>query len=788
MFFHKMPAPANFHYPGSFAGRAVDGGLELACDRGRVRVELLADGLVRLRQSLATEHPFHGSVVRHDWDPATGVRCTVEGDRATLTSESVAMHASLDDGCVEVRTGAQAVLRTLPRPFGVSARRQIILFERPEPDAVIYGLGEKTGGLDKSGKAYHFWNVDVVADHPHTFTGDNFDPSYVSIPFVIARNADGFFGVYLNNTGHTWLHTDLRRKSGVWFDHSFGMRAEGETLWAFGADEGALDLFVIPGPTLADVVRRFAMLTGRHEPPPRWALGYHQCRWSYMSTDELLDVSRRLAEARIPTGALWMDIDYMEGFRVFTFDPERFAPEKRRAAFAEIHGRGTRLVTIVDPGVKAEPGYAVFDEGMKRDVFCKTAEGEPFIGVVWPGRTVFPDFSLEEARTFWGEHTARLLADGIDGIWIDMNDPSTGPIDFEEMRFQQGTAEHAAFHNTYADLMARATVEGFRRHDAEARPFVLTRSGCTGTQRHAAIWTGDNASNVAHLALSIPMSLNLALSGVSFNGPDVGGFVGDADEDLFATWFLAGFLFPFLRNHSCTGTRQQEPYAFSNETTELVRQCINTRLKLLPVIETLFHEHAQRGDAVMRPLAWEFLGAEYERIGDQYLLGSHVMLAPFVDLESAERAVVLPTGWWFDMRLGQWIEGGRTLIVPRESRPVLFVRDGAILPCLPGTDFFPQPVQGEVELHVFAQAGAAAGTLVEDDGATQAWKRGELTERRFRWDSADVQGDVRIELLRSGYGGAARVAAVHFYGKAPAKATRGMAAWPFGEYIVHTIR
>lgn len=780
---NRFPAPVNFAWPSVTGAEVGDQRLVLRTARGEIEYGFAREGTARIRARQGETGRDNPSMAPLAVDGSVKVRVERNGDRVVLSSGDVELDVDIRDASFELRRSGRFAARSTPAPFGVSGTRQMMMLERPE-QTVAYGLGEKTRGLDKSNRSYYFWNVDVVADHPHSFMKDDFDPSYVSIPFLITKHTTDFYGVLLNNPHRTFVHAGLRIEPDMLFHTSLGVRSIGDSVVAFGAQQGELDLFLFAGPALRDVVRGHARLTGTHELPPLWALGYHQCRWSYDSAADLARVADELAAARIPVGAMWMDIDYMDGFRVFTWHRENFSPAARNDSFARIKARGTRLVTIVDPGIKAEPGYDVYDEFASKDLLCKTPEGAAYIGIVWPGRTVFPDFSLEEARAAWSTRIASQLGTGIDGIWIDMNDPSTGPIDYDDMLFQRGAAPHSAYHNQYADQMARATLAGFEERDATLRPFILTRSGYNGIQNYAAVWTGDNASNEQHLVMSIPQSVNLALSGVSFNGPDVGGFVFDTTEELMVAWNLAGALFPFYRNHSCKGTRAQEPSAFSAAALDIIRRCVQTRAKLLPYLYAQFFLHMRDGDAILRPLSYEFPGAEFERIGDQFLLGPSLMMAPFLDTASKERAVVLPPGWWFDLGVGEWIAGGRTITVVRRDSMIVYVRDGSVIPALEGTDFFPQPDITRVGFHVFARERDAGGIWYEDDGETHGYRAGayNLCDLRTRLERGRFSLAVD-HLHRSGARPAVR-RRCYYYGLAPNEATADTAEWPFGSISV----
>ena len=451
---------------------------------------------------------------------------------------------SLDAFSLTLKCGKKIFLQTDARFIGFNGARTIFRFLK-EKDSPSWGFGEKTSGLNKNGKAMKMWNIDAWVDHPGKWNSKDYDPAYVSIPFFMIKIRGRFTGFFLNNPCETF----------------FNMGQADPESFHFGAYDGTCTLYIIPGDSPADVVRKFSQLTVLPDMPPLWSLGHHQARWGYTSTDKVREVVKGFRKSGIPLGAIWLDIDYMEGYRVFTWNKKKYKDHEE--LIRELHSSGIRLVTIVDPGIKQEKGNPEYEEGRDGGFFCRTWNGLEYTGLVWPGKTVFPDFSLERTRTWWAGKVARFLEAGVDGIWIDMNDPATGDSERGDMLFKEGKVEHQFYHNQYAHLMARATKEGFQQKDNTIRPFILTRSGCTGTQKYSAVWTGDNFSSWEHLQMTIPESLNLSLSGISFNGADIGGFGGDTNEKLIVRWYQANFLFPFCRNHSVINSMEQEPFRFS---------------------------------------------------------------------------------------------------------------------------------------------------------------------------------------------------------------------------------
>jgi alpha-glucosidase len=575
---------------------------------------------------------------------------------------------------------------------------------------------------------------------------------YISIPYLIIEQRGFYVGVLVNNPFAVFMATN----PDLMIAEQNAADEKPDDDFYLGAPDGAPSLYVLVGPSLAALTRKLQRLCGTVPRPPLWALGHHQSRWGYRSADELEKLADRLQAEQFPCSALWLDIDYMRGYRVFSWHPDYF--KHVRADLARISKRGYRVLPIIDPGVKIDPQYAVYCDGLKKDVFCRNSAGTPYTGFVWPGATAFPDFSLPRVREWWAEKVARFARDGIQGVWIDMNDPSTGASDADEMRFNHGKNAHATYHNQYALGMAAATREGLQRAHPEQRPFVLSRSGFISMSRFAAVWNGDNFSNEHHLQQSIPMSLNLALSGLPFNGPDVPGFCGNADGPLLSLWYRAGFLFPFFRNHAAWDSARQEPWAFGKSYLRVARHYTRLRYKLLPYMYNLFIAQEERGEAIMRPMLYDFRSTRklpLEHTADQFMLGPYLLHAPLLQRDARQREVTLPHGMWFDAMCGRWIKGGRRIrvTVAKEATPI-FVRDGAVIPMQRG-----RPKNGEVdmaaiEMHVFLSPrfrGEASVRYRFDDGETTAYQQGAETDVTFRLLGRGNVLDIKIDEARMDY-------------------------------------
>lgn len=753
---HKSPHPANFVFAkdalrGSRSGAGAElVRLALGGETARLRITTFGGGVFRLEvegrefgafDSVAELSPERAS---EGTEAGADFRCRLD-DRGRFLLE---------------RSGGDVVLGGVEEgSFGRNGRAWMWRFASASTDR-FFGLGEKWGGLEKTGHRSYFWNTDVWGDYAPSEIGDaEVDAPYASVPYLVVRRGDTYVGLLVDSPYASFVGirpvfslTGEDLASGEGNGALVGAPADsGE--FHLGALDGAPRLYVLVGPTLLELTKKFSRLVGTTPRPPLWALGHHQSRWGYGSLADLEELDERFRAADVPCDGLWLDIDYLDGYRVFTLSKEGFpgSLERTRRRLRALRRRGRRLVPILDPGVKVEPGYAVYDEGLAGAHFCLAPSGRPYVGVVWPGETHFPDFSEERTRRFWAKKVASLAAVGFDGFWVDMNDPSTGPVENRSMLFRGGTKPHEAFHNTYGHLMARATQEGLLEARPSARPFVLSRSAHTGSARYAAVWTGDNISSFRHLTRSLPVSLNLALSGIPWNGPDVPGFGGNASPRLAERWYQAAALFPFFRNHAVKGSTPQEPWNFPAKTRALLRDAIRFRYRLLPYLYQLFLEHERTGAPILAPL---FLYSEdtsgADDVEDQYFVGPDVMVAPVLD-ESEGRRIRLPRGRWFCASSGRWLVGDRTIErkVKRGELP-LFLREGALLPTLRQSvldELATKNVSAErrlreVDFLHFSGEALTTRTYWLDDGESLPAKTSEF-QLRIAGDRVTVRGPSR---------------------------------------------
>ncbi|MEU7429913.1 TIM-barrel domain-containing protein [Streptomyces sioyaensis] len=722
-----------------------------------LRIDVLREDLVRIKISrggVFDEQPTFA--VCADTSPSVPPFKVLVGDDAVrLRTESLVVSLWMDPFRIDIhRTDGTVVFETAQDSNGThqsyaTLNDAFTFVRRCNPSDAVYGLGEKTGRQNRKGRDFTLWNTDILnpsatgeftagreaGDPRATPTSTEFDPYYVSIPFYYHQDrSSGQIAASFIDNGYQGAYDFTAA-------HQYRVHFSG----------GQYTEYVFAGPDMPGILEAYTWLTGRTGLPPIWALGYHQCRWHKYSQEDIEALARRLRDEGIPCDALWLDIEYMDGYRVFTWNRE-LMPDVE-ALLGRLDEDGYRLITIVDPGVKVEPGYPVFDDAVERGVLCTTEGGDIYVGQVWPGNTAFPDFATEEAREWWGELNARHVQSGIAGIWNDMNEPATGSISPMGMRFGKGMYSHERFHNQYAMLMAMGTTEGLLKAMPDRRTFVLSRAGSAGIQRYAANWMGDNLANWDHLKMSIPMATGFGISGQAFVGADIGGFAGDSDPELFVRWMQYGALTPFCRNHSVIANRDQYPWSFGEAVLGIVRDALQLRYRLLPYIYTSFVRAAETGAPVQRPLVFDH---QYDPIvtdiDDQYLFGPDLLVAPVLQPGMTSRQIYLPAGHWHDWHTGQIHEGRRHIVAetPMDRIP-LYARAGAVVPMweeAPSSTHSHAPNSVELHLFVPAKDGAHQSFLQEDDGLTLAATGG----ARIRTQLTVARTGTRVTLLAEATG------------------------------------
>jgi alpha-glucosidase len=596
-------------------------------------------------------------------------------------------------------------------------------------------LGDKIGPLDRRGQSFRLWNTDAFRFQEST------DPLYKSIPFFITMRAGRSMGFFLDNTWSTS------------FDFGRGER----NLYSFGAESGPIDYYVFYGPDPKQVVRTYAWLTGLPPLPPLWSLGFQQSRFSYEPESRVREIASRLRSDKIPADVLYLDIDFQKNNRPFTVNTDRFP---NFAQFlSDLKHEKFHVVVITDLHIARVPdaGYAPYDSGVAGDHFLKNLDGSTYVGTVWPGPSVFPDFTQQKTRIWWGSLYKDFLSDGVAGFWNDMNEPSvfltpnlTMPDDvqhrIDEPGFRPRTATHLEIHNVYGMENSRATYEGLLKLNPDLRPFVLTRATYAGGQRYAVTWTGDNTSSWNHLRLTTPMLLNLSLSGFGLCGADVGGFIGTPRPELLTEWTELATFQPIDRNHTNKGSGDKEVWVHGPEQESIRRRYIEERYRLLPYIYSAVEELSRTGVPVVRPLFLEFPNATADShpldldAGNEFLFGPDLLLAPPPFPEQPDSyELKLPPGLWYEYWTGGKIQPPATdkrtssnslLIQPKLDTLPVFVREGSILPMQPLTQSTEETPQGPLTLRVYPGKDCH-GSLYLDDGKTLAYSRGDFLRVNF---------------------------------------------------------
>lgn len=598
----------------------------------------------------------------------------------------------------------------------------------------VFGLGDKVPGFDRRRHAFELWNTDAYEWKVDT------DPLYKSLPFWLCLREGRAHAVFVDHPARANVDVGKRQTDVIAYESK-------------AAD--ALDVYLFASVEPKRVLEAYTALTGRTPLPPLWALGHHQSRYGYLSEGEVRGVVARLQKDQIPVDAVWLDIDYQAENAPFTVNTKAFPTFAKM--IGDFKASGVQTVSITDLHVKSyqrlpSAGYAPYDTGAAGDHFIHGPDGF-FEGKVWPGASVFPEFTREKTRAWWGGLYSGFVAQGVAGFWNDMNEPSvfvdakTLPEDVQHRLDDGTTASHTLIHNAYGSLNARATYEGVRRLRPDVRPFILTRAAYAGAQKYAASWTGDNTADRSHLAVTIPQLLNLGLSGYPFNGADVGGFVGCPDAELFAEWMELGALQPFFRNHSAKEACRREPWVFGAAIEARARKAVERRYRLLPYLYTSFEEAARTGVPVMRPLWLEYPNDSATDVVDNaYLLGRELLVAPKLVAGNVRYRVTLPTGvaGWYDTETLALVSGGVHEVAGSLADSVrLFARAGAIIPEAPVVQSTQQAPQGPLTLTVWPGADCS-GSLYLDDGSTFAFQTGKFRRVRLTCEEADkslaVQG------------------------------------------------
>ena len=748
----SIRALAQQHMQVQFLGDALsvnkeNNALVIKTGEAEARVWVYSPTIIRVSISKAHSTDTSFAVIQK---PSQNLTYTEIGNEIVVNTGSLKLHIGKAPLRFSFYTADDKVLSQDDERFGVNWQgTRVMNYRKLYPDEKFIGLGEKTGDLNRRGSSYYNWNSDVPEHTPKS------DPLYETFPFFIGIHSGLTYGLFFDNTHKSY------------FD--FGATTD-DQMSSFGADGGDLNYYFFGAQNVPQLIEDYTWLTGRMEMPPLWSLGYQQCRWSYASAAEVLEVAEHLRKDSIPADVMYCDIDYMDHYKIFTWNKQTFPDPK--GMIDKLKEMNFHLVTIVDPGIKIEPGYKQYDEGVAKNYFATYPNGEKFVGSVWPGRCHFPDFYRSDVRKWWGASFTALTEPGVEGFWNDMNEPSAWGQDIPWM-VKFGNYYMPEVRNAYGMQMARATFEGTKKILGK-RPFVLTRAAYAGTQRYSAVWTGDNSAYDAHMLLGVRMVNALGITGMPLVGVDIGGFMGDPTPELMVRWNSLGVYTPMFRNHAAKGTIYREPWRWGKKNEDIIRKDIEQRYKLLPYIYSSYYQAHQTGLPVARTLAINYTQdtiVYHTKYQNQFLFGDAIMVAPVESTRLSEE-VYLPHGDWYRLSTGEKFTGGDTInaAAPLNDLPV-FVKGGAIIPMQNLIQSTNEKGDGILLLNVWYGKESNSFTYYEDDGSSYDYQKGACYKRDISFDPAKktiilapVDGSfaskfTRIKLVLHGFEGVKKVKA-----------------------------
>lgn len=700
---------------GAVSGVSIDGQTVLVTtENARAAIMVYGPGIIRVRITPGL--------------PASDLSYAVVGKplpaKVVIDQDKDAIHIHTDSLSVTITRSPFLITFLTPggdtinadeKGFGTSwIGTGVTTYKHLQTGERFIGLGEKTGDLDRKGMGYVNWNSDFYG---YSITQD---PIYSSIPFYMGIHHGLNYGIFLDNS----------------YESTFNFGASNNRFSSFGARGGNINYYFIYHRRLADIITDYTRLTGRMPMPPLWSLGYQQNRYSYFPDTEVLRIAQTLREKKIPADGITLDIHYMDAYKLFTWNKERFPDPK--ALTDRLRSMGFRLTVIVDPGIKVEKGYPAYESGLAQNVFLKYPDGTDYTAKVWPGWCHFPDFTSPKGRDWWSGQIGAYTAQGVSGIWNDMNEISTWGQQVPEnvlFDFDGHPTTMEEGHNVFALEMVRASYAGAKA--SGQRPFILTRSGFAGLQRYSAIWTGDNRSEDSHLLAGIRLMASLGLSGVPFTGMDIGGFTGNPSTPLFARWMEVGAFLPYYRNHTAIDTRSSEPWTYGESVLEISRNYVSLRYKLLPYLYSVFYEATQDGLPVLRSLAMDYTGDSIVYtipFQNQFLFGPSFLVAPVTD-DAAYTGVYLPRGKWYDLYTGAADTGGQVKVRPLTLGELpVYVKGGAILPMQSLVQSTAEAPGDTLYIHLYRGDSSSTFTYYEDDGISYAYEKGAYYRRVMRYE------------------------------------------------------
>ncbi len=705
----------------------VADGVLVNFENGKLKLSRLEDGILRVRATdkdrFEDDQSF--AIMKDAPRPAPA---KVWEDEGGLNFETGLLKGKIsrEGGGISIYDRNNNLILSEPEGGG-------IFFEEGKPGVTrkipagehYYGFGEKTGPFDKLGERLVMWNSDSAY-------GTKTEPIYQSHPIYLALRKGMSYGIFLDNSYRSVFDVGKTEAGRLWYQ----------------ADSGELNYYFIYGPGAKEVIEGYGRLTGGFPLPPLWALGNMQCRYSYSDEGQVREIAGKFRQSQVPCDVLFLDIHYMDHYKVFSFNSKRFPDPK--GLISDLEKQGFKVITIVDPGVKVEPGYEVYEQGLKNDYFVRSKTGGYFQARVWPGDVYFPDFLKPEVREWWGGLHKFLLDLGVDGIWNDMNEPAGwvkdirigslmiptgGKVPWLGMVHgdREHPVDHAKAHNVYALLEAQGTYEGLKRLRPDQRPFVISRAGYPGLQRYSSVWTGDNFATWPELRLSLAMLLNLGISGIPDVGTDIGGFVLAPSGEMYARWLQQGVFYPFCRTHTAVYHPSQDPFSYGPEVQAISKSTIELRYRLLPYTYTYFKEASETDLPIMRAMLLEFPDDEKTyQLSQQFMWGDWLLAAPVTVEGTRQKKVYLPAGNWYRFERGERIAGGKELVemVTLSSLP-LYVREGGIVPMAPAMNYTGEKPWSPLSVEFYSSDRKSCFDLYQDSGNGFEYQQGKSLTSRF---------------------------------------------------------
>ena len=688
--------------------------IKITTENAQAEITVYSPSVIRVRMDKAALQPdFSYAVIAKPQQ--TKVDIGQDASKITLVTDSVKAIIGKAPFSVSFYTLDGKAINEEEKGLNTSwVNESVTAYRKMQKNERFIGLGEKTGPLDRAGNGYTNWNSDTYG---YLATQD---PIYSTIPFYIGIHDNLNYGIFLDNT----------------YQSDFNFGASNNRFSSFGARGGEMNYYFIYHKNVADLISSYTSLTGRMHMPPLWSLGYQQNRYSYYPETEVYRIAQTLREKKIPADGITLDIHYMDKYKVFTWDKQRFPNPKGMTD--KLKQMGFKVTLIVDPGIKEEKGYGVYERGLQQNIFVKYPDSTNYTGQVWPGWCNFPDFTNPKARAWWETEINQYAQDGVSGIWNDMNEFSTWGQKAPDnilFNYEGTTASHLKAHNVYALEMVRASYEGARK-TMNKRPFVLTRAGYAGFQRYSAMWTGDNRAEDEHMLAGVRLLNSLGLSGVAFTGMDIGGFTGNPTAALYARWIQIGAFCPYFRNHTAINTKSSEPWTFGEEVTEISRNYINLRYKLLPYLYSTFYEATQNGHPVNRSLAidYTFDPKIYDtQFQNQYLFGNAFLIAPFESGKDFGR-VYFPKGKWYDLYSDQVQNGNQEKIIQLSLQKLpVYVKESSIVPMQSLIQTTAQKPTDTLVVHIYKGDVNNHFVYYEDDGESFANESGNFYKRNIEF-------------------------------------------------------